>query len=436
MELRLLPALATALLLCLAACGGAAPQPPPLAPCDQAVDFVAAGALPDGQFLNTYAFNRVMQWFQACGGGKLVVPKGTYLLSPVELVSNTTLWLEEGATLVFTDDPSLCPVVAPLPSYGRGRDHNGDRFRSFLFGSNVSDIVIAGGNGTIDGQGQRWWAAHDAGSEKYTRPHLIEFMHSRNIALVNVTLRNSPFWTVHPYDCDGFTAAHVTILNPVDAPNTDGIDPDSSKNVVIRDSYFVCGDDGIAIKSGWDCFGRQFGVPTENVTISNLTVISPTSAGICIGSEMSGGVRNVVVRDCTFLNTSTPLRIKSDAHRGGYVTNIAFSNITALDCNIGIEVNDFYGDANPLCGNDTALPRISGLAFRHIRVANVAQHLMDMEGLSGAAIEGVVLDDVLFSGTMPKELFKCSEVHGTSNGVTPTPCLDLRDAVVVAAHGG
>ena len=133
----------------------------------------------------------------------------------------------------------------------------------------------------------------------------------------------------------------MTILNPLHSHNTDGFDPDSTTNVRLTNSYFRVGDDGVAIKSGWDNAGIYFNRPTLNVFISNLTVWSITSAGVAIGSEMSGGVGNVTVEDCVFLHCSTGLRIKSSQGRGGFVRDMHAENIRMHGGGIGIQVNDF-----------------------------------------------------------------------------------------------
>lgn len=122
----------------------------------------------------------------------------------------------------------------------------------------------------------------------------------------------SPFWTVHPWNCDGVNARLLTIVNPDDSPNTDGFDPDSSRNIILEDTFISVGDDAIAIKSGWDCYGIIFNVPSENIYIRNLTVYR-ADAGICLGSEMSGGIRNVTVLDSYFYKTTwSGLRLKSN----------------------------------------------------------------------------------------------------------------------------
>ena len=123
----------------------------------------------------------------------------------------------------------------------------------------------------IDGQGHSWWENHAKGNETYTRGHLVEFLYSRDIYMYNVTLKNSPFWTNHFYDCNHVHVRHVHVTSPLASANTDGWDPDSSRNVLIEDSSYAAGDDCVAIKSGWDCFGVDYGRPSVNITIRNVT---------------------------------------------------------------------------------------------------------------------------------------------------------------------
>lgn len=235
------------------------------------------------------------------------------------------------ATLRATTDPNTWPVIPALPSYGQGRDHPGPRRTSFLHGEHLVDVIITGG-GTVDGQGETWWARHKAHEEVYTRGRLFELMWTDGILLEDITFTNSPFWTLHPTYSSNIVARRLTIINPNDSPNTDGFDPDSCINVTLVDSFFDVGDDGVAIKSGWDCFGIEAALPTKNVFIRNLTVNSPCCAGICIGSEMSGGVENVRVIDCHFHSVGQGLRIKAGLGRGAFVRNIRYGVVRPDVC--------------------------------------------------------------------------------------------------------
>ena len=394
-------------------------------------------AVPDGKTLNTKAvlaaISDASQYNARTNnsGVNLYFPNNAntdsnnvYLTAPFNMTSSLTLTIQHGATLQATDDPTRWPVVPFLPSYGSGRDHPGPRRAPFIGGLHLSDVVITGG-GTIDGQGQYWWARHRAGTEeKYTRGRLIEFLWTDGILLDHITLINSPFWTVHPTYSTNVVARGLTILNPVDSPNTDGFDPDSTINVSLVDSYFSVGDDGVAIKSGWDCFGMDVGIPTANVHIRNLTVNSPSCAGVCIGSEMSGGVENVLVEECQFLNVSSGLRIKAALGRGGYVRNVTYRNID-IDNAIGwaIQANDFYGSSNKAChGREAnAVPKISDLRFENI-TAHGTGNGANFVGLSTAFVRGVVLSNVTLL-TQGKETYTCNDTVGKYDAhCSPRPC--------------
>ncbi|KAL6196968.1 hypothetical protein ACLB2K_032581 [Fragaria x ananassa] len=154
-------------------------------------------------------------------------------------------------------------------------------------GTNITDVVITGDNGTIDVQGEFWWNKFHSKKLQYTRPYLIEVMFSSNVQISNLTLINSPSWNVHPIYSSDILVQGLTILAPVSSPNTDGVYPDSCTNVKIEDCYIVSGDDCVAVKSGWDQYGVSFGMPTKQLVIRRLTCVSPYSAAIALESEMS-----------------------------------------------------------------------------------------------------------------------------------------------------
>ena len=291
---------------------------------DITLDIRTLGAVGDGVTDNTRAFNAAMSAVSASGRSvEVVVPAGMWLTAPFNLTSRLTLNVTCGATLLATEDATRWPVIAPLPSYGQGRDHPGPRRTSFLHGVRLRDLVLTGG-GTIDGQGAGWWARHRNGTEgNVTRGRLFEVEYSDGILLEDLTLVNSPFWTVHPTLSSNIVARRLNISLPLDSPNTDGFDPDSCENVTFVDSIYEGGDDGVAIKSGWDCFGLDVARPSRNIVLRNLTIRSPNAAGICIGSEMSGGVANVRATDLLLRDVAVGLRIKAARGRGAYVRNVS-----------------------------------------------------------------------------------------------------------------
>ncbi|KAF2284440.1 hypothetical protein GH714_021879 [Hevea brasiliensis] len=241
------------------------------------------GGVGDGKTSNTDTFRkaiRYMQRFGDRGGSQLNLPRGDGL---------------RGA--LTSPDPKEWPIVEPLPSYGRGRERLGGRHISLIHGNGLTNVVITGHNGTIDGQGKMWWELWWNRTLKHTRGHLVELMNSHNILISNLTFRNSPFWTIHPVYCSNVVVKDMTILAPLNAPNTDGIDPDSSTNVCIEDCYIESGDDLVAVKSGWDQYGIKMAHPSSNIVVKRVSGTTPTCSGVGIGSEMSGGIFNVTIED-------------------------------------------------------------------------------------------------------------------------------------------
>ncbi|KAI5400364.1 hypothetical protein KIW84_065305 [Lathyrus oleraceus] len=264
------------------------------------------GGVGDGKTSNTKAFNSAitnLSQYSKDGGAQLIVPPGKWLTGSFNLTSHFTLFLQKDAVILGSQDESEWPQLPVLPSYGRGRDAPDGRFSSLIFGTNLTDVVITGNNGTIDGQGSYWWSKFKNDQLKLTRPYMIELMYSNQIQISNLTLVNSPSWFVHPIYSSDIIINGLTILAPVGSPNTDGIDPDSCTNVRIEDNYIVSGDDCIAIKSGWDQYGIKFGKPSQQIVIRRLTCISPDSATVALGSEMSGGIQDVRIEDITAITT-------------------------------------------------------------------------------------------------------------------------------------
>ncbi|KAL3381411.1 hypothetical protein AABB24_001493, partial [Solanum stoloniferum] len=196
------------------------------------------GGIGDGKTLNTKAFQKAVNQlskYASDGGAQLVIPAGHWLTGSFNLTSHFTLFLHKDAVLLASQEINQWPVIDPLPSYGHGRDAPGGRYISLIFGTNLTDVIITGENGTIDGQGALWWQQFHMNKLKYTRPYLIELMHSNKIQISNLTLLNSPSWNIHPVYSSDIIIQGITILAPVTSPNTDGIDPDSCTNIKLED---------------------------------------------------------------------------------------------------------------------------------------------------------------------------------------------------------
>ncbi|XP_011007764.1 PREDICTED: probable polygalacturonase isoform X1 [Populus euphratica] len=401
------------------------------------------GAVGDGITLNTEAFERAVSAISKLarrGGGQLNVPRGKWLTAPFNLTSHMTLFLAEDAVILGIQDEKYWPLMPPLPSYGYGREHPGPRYGSLIHGQNLRDIVITGHNGTIDGQGQTWWKKYRQKLLNHTRGPLVQIMWSSDIVIMNITLRNSPFWTLHPYDCKNVTIRNVTILAPIfEAPNTDGIDPDSCEDMVIEDCYISVGDDAIAIKSGWDQYGIAYGRPSTNILIRNLVVRSMVrwqlrstlaefciSAGISIGSEMSGGVSSVTVENLLVWSSRRAVRIKTAPGRGAYVRNITYRNLTFDDVRVGIVIKTDYNE-HPDEGYDPkAVPTLQDIRFSGIHGQGVRVPVR-MHGSEEIPIRNVTFQDMSVGLTYKKKhIFQCAFVQGRVIGtIFPAPCENL-----------
>ncbi|KAJ3677129.1 hypothetical protein LUZ60_002853 [Juncus effusus] len=388
------------------------------------------GAVGDGKTVNTEAFERAIgkiREFEEKGGGQLNVGAGLWLTAPFNLTSCMTLFLEQGAVILGIQNENYWPLMPPLPSYGFGREHVGPRYGSLIHGQNLKDVIITGNNGTIDGQGKFWWRKYRAKLLNYTRGPLVQIMWSRDIIISNITLKNSPFWTLHPYDCKNVTISNLTILAPIkNAPNTDGIDPDSCEDMLIENCYISTGDDGIAIKSGWDQYGIQYGRPSNNITIRNLIVRSVVSAGISIGSEMSGGISNISISNIHIWQSRRGVRIKTAPGRGAYVQNVHYQNITFSNLRVGIVIKTDYNE-HPITGFDPkAVPKINNVSYVGIYGSGVRVPVR-MQGSSEIPIRGVFIQNMSVGiSDKKKHVFQCAFVEGRVVGyVFPVPCENL-----------
>lgn len=334
------------------------------------------GAIADGLTLNTKAINSAIDACSQKGGGVVVVPAGLWVTGPVVLKSNVNLHLQKGALLQFTTDKSQYPLVE-----GNWEGLAQMRAQSPLSATAATNIAVTG-FGIVDGGGDVWrqvkkdkltesqwkklvasggvlsedkksWYPSEAfkqasalknpgeikpgrtkeyyeGIHDFLRPNLLVFTSCKKVLLEGVTFQNSPAWCLHPIMCEDLTVRNVYAKNPWYAQNGDGIDVESCKNVLIEGSTFDVGDDGICIKSGRDEAGRKRGMPTENLIARNNTVYH-AHGGFVIGSEMSGGARNLYVDNNTFIGTDIGLRFKTTRGRGGIVENIFISNTYMKD---------------------------------------------------------------------------------------------------------
>lgn len=374
------------------------------------------GVKADGSELATEAIEKAIADASEAGGGTVYFPAGEYLTGPIHLKSNITIHIEAGALIRFSDNfDHYLPMV---PSRWEGTDVI--NFSPLIYAYEVENITITG-RGTIDGQGKKWWDFHhklyvkDAPRSKwqeefarqnqdvimpdqsgmiergFLRPPFIQPLFSKNILIEGITIKNSPFWTVNPVYCENLNVRGVTIENPDEGPNTDGINPESCRYVHISDCHITVGDDCITIKSGRDRGGRERGMPAENYTITNCTMLSG-HGGVVIGSEMSGDVRKITISNCVFDGTDRGIRLKTMRGRGGIVEEIRVSNIVMKNIkDQAFMLNMEYGATEPEPVSERT-PR-----FRNIHISNVTAETNEalvLIGLEEMPIENVSFDNI------------------------------------------
>lgn len=341
-------------------------------------NIVRYGAKSDGLTVNSKAINQAIELCSAAGGGTVLVPKGLWVTGPIVMKNNVNLHLEKSTLLQFSKNYDDYPIV--LTTW-EGQDSY--RCQAPIWGVDLENIAITG-EGVLDGGGDVWraikkdkqtagqWAsliksggvldekkANWYPSEKslkgnmipnagrilngvkptpeelesykdFLRPNMLSLTRCKNIIIEGITFQNSPAWTMHPLLCEHITVKNVTVKNYWYAQNSDAIDLESCRNGILEGCTFDTGDDGITIKSGRDEQGRKRGVPTENFIIKDC-IVYHAHGGFVIGSEMSGGVRNLYISDCTFMGSDVGLRFKTARGRGGVVENIYVNNINMTE---------------------------------------------------------------------------------------------------------
>jgi polygalacturonase len=280
----------------------------------------------------------------------------------------------------------------------------GTRHAALFYGEDLENVSLTG-RGIVDARGKHWWDAKISGVvTQDPRPFTFRLVNSRNVLIQGLTFRNSPMWTLTPLACDNVSIQHVTIFNPAESPNTDGINPESCRNVHIADCHIDVGDDCITLKSGTEDDGRAERRATENITITNCTMMRG-HGGVVFGSEMSGSVRNVTVSNCVFVGTDRGFRFKSRRGRGGIVENVRADNIVMDGVLVPIAVNLFYApgargekkitDTNPWPVNEST-PRFRRLRFSNITARGIKSAATFILGLPEMPVEDVALDNCSF----------------------------------------
>lgn len=379
------------------------------------------GAMEGGE---TDASDAIAAAIDACveaGGGKVLVPAGDFATGPIHLKSNVNLHLESGARLLFSTDPKdYLPLV-----YTRWEGVELMNYSPLIYAFEEENIAITG-EGTLDGQANEtnWWPwkgkkeygyiegnpqQEDAdkrhalfqmaednvpveerrfGEGFYLRPQFVQPYACKNVLIQGVKIVNSPMWILNPVLCENVIIDGINVESS--GPNSDGCDPESCKNVLIKDCYFNTGDDCIAIKSGRNADGRRINIPSENIIIQNCKM-ADGHGGVVIGSEISGGVKNVFAENCEMNSPhlDRALRIKTSSMRGGVIENIYLRNI-----NVGqiaqqvIRVNMFYEDSGAY------IPKVRNISVENMTVDNGGKIGVLLEGYEVSPVENIKLKNV------------------------------------------
>ncbi|HEV2764088.1 MAG TPA: glycoside hydrolase family 28 protein [Pyrinomonadaceae bacterium] len=383
------------------------------------------GARPDGPD-STDAIRRAVEACHRAGGGRVVVPRGTFHTGAIHLKSNVNLHVSEGATLKFSADPKqYLPVV-----FTRYEGTEVMNYSPLIYAFEQQNIAVTG-RGTLDGSASddNWWKWARRGPNRepsrqapdvqrlremaargvpvrervfgegyHLRPPFIQPYRSRNILIEGVRIIRSPFWEIHPVLSQNVTVRGVHI--ETHGPNNDGCDPESSRDVLIEDCYFDTGDDCIAIKSGRDDDGRRINVPSENIIVRNSTM-KDGHGGVVIGSEISGGVRNVFVENCKMdsPNLDRALRFKSNALRGGVLENVFMRDVQVGRVAEAILTIDFLyaGERGP------HKPVLRNVQLERVTSTN-SPRVMWVVGFPGVTIEDVRFRDCTFRGVETAEV--------------------------------
>jgi len=429
-------------------------------------DIKKYGAISDGTTLNTKSINNAINDCSKKGGGVVLIPEGLWLTGPIVLKSNVNLHVKFAAILQFTKDFDQYPLVE-----GNFEGKPSVRNQSPLSANNAENIAVTG-NGIVDGNGDVWrmvgkdrlteseWKkkvasggllsadgklwypsektkkAHEGklnGSMKegetvndfddikdYLRPNLVVLANCKKVLLEGVTFQNSPAWNLHPLLCEDLTLRNLMVKNPDYAQNGDGVDVESCKNVLIEGCTFDVGDDGICIKSGRDEEGRKRGKPTENVVIRNNTVYK-AHGGFVIGSEMSGGAKNIFVYNCSFMGTDKGLRFKTARGRGGIVEKIYCRNIYMKD--IGQEAiyfDMYYFTKPPKDGEIAEVPPVSEETpqFRDFVISDIvcdgAEKGIFIRGLPEMAVKNISISNVVLNTKKAAEIIESAGIQLTN----------------------
>jgi polygalacturonase len=407
---------------------------PPTFP-DRVFDIRNYGAVADGQTLATVAIAKAIEACNAAGGGRVVVPAGRFLTGAVHLRSNVELHVAEGATLLFDTRPSSYPLV-----FTRWEGMELMNYSPLIYARRQKNIAITG-KGTLDGQGseKNWWPwkgkwggtveygwkegmadqraaraklfqmAEDGvpvekrvfGDGSMLRPPFIQPYDCENVLIEGVSVRNSPFWNIHPVLCRNITLRGVTVFGH--GPNNDGCDPESVDHMVIENCSFDTGDDCIAVNSGRNADGRRLATPSQNIVIRHCRM-REGHGGVVVGSQISGGARFVFAEACQMDSPDLwyAIRFKNNALRGGLLENFYYRDLEVGRVGKAAITCDFNYEEGP---NGPFTPQLRNVVVERLHVKN-AVRVLDSQGLPKAPVNDLTLRDCSFGGVSQPSIVK------------------------------
>jgi polygalacturonase len=364
----------------------------------QVFNIMVYGAVNSTNISSTEAFRRTIADCGKAGGGTVEIPAGHYLTGPIDLTNNMTLHIDYGAEVFFETQRDHYPDII---SRWEGLTERGPH--PFIWANGLHHIAITG-YGTFDGQGAPWWATMDPGELGNARPDrpirrrpvMLVIQDCSDVLIKGPTFHNAPFWHVQLLYSHDVEVAHCQMYSPVNSPNTDGLNTDSCRDVLVRDCIASVGDDGFGIKSGRDEEGRKVNRPTENVTYLRCHVLHGHS--VCaIGSEESGSVRHIRFLDCTGDGTDNGIRIKSMRGRGGVVEDITASHFKLTNVRTPIILSDNYVQTKPEPVSERT-PVFRNINIDHV-TARGAGTCCRIDGLEEQPIQDIRLSDLDLAGT-------------------------------------
>jgi unsaturated rhamnogalacturonyl hydrolase len=412
------------------------------------------GAAPGGDA--SAALKAAIAACSAAGGGRVVVPAGEWFTGAVHLLSNVNLHVSEGATLKFSTNPKDYPIV-----FTRWEGVECMNYSPLIYAWRQENIAITG-KGTLDGQADwaNWWRWNRPapgpsdpnspqrparnrlielgeqnvpveqrvfGDGSFLRPNFIQPYHCRNILIEGVTIIRSPMWEIHPVLSSNITVRHVKINSH--GPNNDGFDPESCRDILVEDTVFDTGDDCIAIKAGRNGDGRRVNVPSENIVIRRCTM-KDGHGGVVLGSECTGGIRNVFIEDCEMdsPDLDRALRFKNNAVRGGVLENVFMRNVRVGRVAEAVLTVDLLYEEG---AKGAFKPVVRNVQLDHV-TSSASPRVLFVRGFAGAVIDGIRISNSTFNGVTETEVVQHAGTI-TFHNVTINPAKAARSLNSVPA---